>query len=218
MERGKSGILSGTVPSRDAEHSVTEDGPCRLAEVELAGAEVAAWDAATGKPLMIRYQLGKGTVYLMTVWAYPGHEQMQTFSAAWIAKLAEEERGDCYVEDPSREVFWTRWVEKHATRLMLLNTDWTQKGNRKHTVVHTPFYSLELDVTERVPVLLTLLPSAAFLPDAEVHLEILEAGEGTARLRLHGDGVRKMKVFRADGTVEIHELDFRRKTVMELSY
>lgn len=191
------------LPSR----SVDEDGPCRLAEVELAGAEIVAWDAANGKPLVVRHRLGKGQVYLMTAWAYPGHERLQKVSASWIAKLAAEHRGTVYADDPSGEVFWTRWEEENGcSRLMLLNTDWT-KYNEKTVGIHTPDYSFRTQVQERVPLLLTLLPFAALEPDFEVHTEILSVCENSARLRFHGTGVKNLRIHWKHGKKETRFLD-----------
>ena len=191
------------LPSR----SVDEDGPCRLAEVELAGAEIVAWDAANGKPLVVRHRLGKGQVYLMTAWAYPGHERLQKVSASWIAKLAAEHRGTVYADDPSGEVFWTRWEEENGcSRLMLLNTDWT-KYNEKTVGIHTPGYSFRTHVQERVPLLLTLLPFAALEPDFEVHTEILSVCENSARLRFHGTGVKNLRIHWKHGKKETRFLD-----------
>ncbi len=111
--------------------SITEDGPARLADITLTSAEIVAWDSATGAPLLVRNRYGRGYVYTFTIWAYPGHEAFQDFCAAWIEKLSADSLSDCYVQDPSKEVFWTRWVDGNRTTLMLLNTDWTQAGNEK---------------------------------------------------------------------------------------
>ena len=88
-----------------------------------------------------------------TLWAYPGHERFQRFAAAWVRKLAEESRGDTFVEDETGEVFWTVWEDGDEKTLMLLNTDWTQKGNVKTVRVSHGAQSFPLDVTERTAVL-----------------------------------------------------------------
>ena len=106
--------------------SITEDGKAYLAQVELCGAEVVAWDAFTGEPMLVRNRLRKGFVYPLTLWAYPGHELFRSFSASVLAVLAGETLTGTYVEDKSGEVFWTRYEEENgAETLMLLNTDWT---------------------------------------------------------------------------------------------
>jgi len=136
--------------------SPDEDGPALLADVRLAGAEVVAWDAASGRPMLVRSRVGKGWVYTFTLWAYPGHERFQTFCAAWIAKLARENQPGVRVEDPSGEVFWTRWVNGDETTLMLLNTDWTKKGNVRQVTLVDGESRVPLSVRERTAVLVTV--------------------------------------------------------------
>ena len=193
------------IPSKSAE----EDGPCRLAEVELSGAEVVAWDADTCKPLMLRYQCGKGQVYLLTAWAYPGHEKLQQFSASWLAKLADAHKGDLFVDDASRDVFWTRWEEDNGVRrLLLLNTDWSAP-NAKPVTVHAPGLTFETAVQEQVPLMLTILPFAALEPDAQVHTEILEVSADQATLKFHGTGTARLKIYHQGGSLETRELVFQ---------
>jgi len=134
----------------------TEDGIGRLARVELTSAEIVAWDAVTGQPMLVRNRCGKGFVYTFTLWAYPGHEEFQEFCAAWIAKLAKESLPEIHIEDPSGEIFWTRWVDGDRTVLMLLNTDWTKKNNEKQLTLHTPTQQKVLTVKERTALLITV--------------------------------------------------------------
>ena len=133
--------------------SPLEDGEGILADVELCGAEVLAWDSFSGKPMLVRCRYGKGWVYTFTLWAYPGHEQFQRFAAAWVQRLARENRGETFVEDPSGEVFWTLWQDGPETTLMLLNTDWTRKGNVKPVRVVHEGADFPLEITERTAVL-----------------------------------------------------------------
>jgi len=126
-----------------------EDGKPMLADVELCGAEIVAWDSYTGKPLLVKYKYGEGEVYTFTFWAYPGHEQFMSFSAAWVARLAEKTLPEIYVTDESGEVFWTRWVDGEATQIMLLNTDWTVKHNVKNVTLHAGDKEFALSVKER---------------------------------------------------------------------
>ena len=128
--------------------SVTEDGPAYLADIALCGAEVVAWDADSARPMLVRNHVGKGTVYTFTAWAYPGHEQLQRFSASWLAYLSAQSLPEPYVLDPSGEVFWTVWESDAECRVLLLNTDWTQPdGVRTVTLVH-PGGRVSVDVRE----------------------------------------------------------------------
>lgn len=136
--------------------SVDEDGiPC-AAKVNLSTATVVAWDKMSGAPLLTANKVGKGTVYTFTLWAYPGHEQFQQFAATIIADLCRKHASDIFVEDESREVFWSRWDDNGKTTLMLLNTDWSTKGNQKTVTLITDKERHTLQVTEREILLITV--------------------------------------------------------------
>ena len=108
-----------------------------------------AWDAATGDPMLVRYKLGWGFVYTLTLHAYPGHEKFQKFSAAWTEYLSCQSMGDVYVTDSTETVFWTVWEDEDGKTLMLLNTDWTEKGNEKQVEIVTPTGKITASVKER---------------------------------------------------------------------
>ena len=143
-ENIKTPILSG-MPSVDE----NEDGEARLANIELTNAEVVAWDSANGAPLIVRNKLGKGYVYTMTVWAYPGHEKFQKLSASWISYLAEKALPEIYIEDATGEVFWTCWKDGEKSIIMLLNTDWTVPSNEKTVNLVIGDNKKEIAVKER---------------------------------------------------------------------
>ncbi len=189
-------------------HDAGEDGVCRLANLELCGAEVVAIDADNGKPLVVCHKVGKGKVYLFTAWAYPGHQDFQSTAASWIAHLAEENRGDVYVEDPSGEVFWNVWEDDNGCRtLYMLNTDWTERGNLRQVEVVTPDNSVTVTVEERRPSIITILPNGAILePQSpmDVHMELRADG-------LHVFGTGKQLINRYD-TDQIFGLDFADST------
>lgn len=136
--------------------SIEEDGKASLAEIELCGAEVVAWDYFTGKPMLVRYKLGKGYVYTLTLWAYPGHEKFQSFCASVVAKLSEETLDDVYVKDESNEVFWSVWDDEGRKKVMLINTDWTQKGNVKTVTLVADGKEHIINVAERELVIASL--------------------------------------------------------------
>ena len=141
------------LPSDD----VTEDGRAYLAKIELCGAEVVAWDAFNGEPMLVRNRLGDGYVYTLTLWAYPGHELFARFSAAVLARLAEKTLGDVYVEGGTGEVFWTVWKQDDgSTALMLLNTDWTERDNEKTVTVRFGGGSYDTTVKEREALIITI--------------------------------------------------------------
>lgn len=137
-------ILSA-MPSVDE----SEDGEARLADIKISGAEIVAWDKATGKPLLVRKQLGKGYVYTITAWAYPGHEKFQEFSACWIKYLSQKALSPIYIEDQTNEIFWTSWVDEDKTTIMMLNTDWTTESNEKKIYLVVNGTKTEISVRER---------------------------------------------------------------------
>ena len=157
---GKGDRYSGQWNCQDREHKqeaelsampsddIQEDGAACLAEISLEGAQIVAWDSFTGKPMLVRYPLGKGWVYTFTLWAYPGHEQFQTFCATWLKELAKSALPDHYVDDLSGEVFWTRWIHDDQERIMLLNTDWTTPGNVKNVTLVTAKQSVPISIAE----------------------------------------------------------------------
>ena len=180
------------VPSR----SCDEDGPCRLADLEFAGAEPVVWDASTNEPLVVRFRKGKGYVYTITAYAYPGHEALQEVVSTQMVVLASRNLPETYVSDPSREVFWNEWIEEsNIRRLMMLNTDWSVAGNRKTVIVHAGKVSFETEIVERIPKILTIVDGMVLEPDVpEMHLEVAQ-GKVTA----HGIGRHAIAIHCKDG-------------------
>lgn len=201
--------LSG-VPSKSPE----EDGPCRLAQLEMTGAEPVIWDAMTGETLVCRFSKGRGTVYAVTAYAYPGHEALREVMAALIARLASQNLPQTRVIDTSREVFWNEWVEDgDVRRLMLLNTDWTKAGNRKAVRIEAGDIQFETGVVERQAKILTILPDLVLEPDScELHLEVADDGA----IRCHGTGRHQVTVHRPNGACETLSVDLTRTTTAPL--
>ncbi|MGI8907982.1 MAG: hypothetical protein ACR2IE_16005 [Candidatus Sumerlaeaceae bacterium] len=166
-----------------------EDGPCHLAEVEMHGAMPVLIDAISGKPMLLKYALGEGTVYLITTWAYAGHEELADFSGAVVAHLAEQHKTQAFVTDPSNEVFWTWWPSTdhpNCGQLMLLNTDWTEPDNCKPVTVHCPAGTFTCSVKEREASIITVLPFGILQPlTSEPHVEVFRATDTEAHLRIH---------------------------------
>jgi len=201
--------------SRAPSDSPDEDGPCCLANITLNGAEVVAWDSDCGLPLITRYRLGKGQVYVLCAWAYPGHEYLSSVAAAWLDFLATRHRDDWFVEDSSREVFWNSWRETEDTgKMMLLNTDWTTPDNVKTVVINTPAAKFTANMIERQPKIITILPIATLEPTANIHIEIIQSSAISARLRLHGSGSGNITVHSMKSTKEA-AFNFDKTTTLE---
>jgi hypothetical protein len=205
-----------TIPelSRIPNDSPDEDGPCFLAELELQGAEIVVWDGASGMPLIVRHKYGKGEVYLICAWAYPGHEALSEAVSVWTAKLAREHRGEIYVEDPSREVFWNVWQEnEREQKIMLLNTDWASVGTSKTVTVHTPEFEFVAEIFERQAKIITLGDGIAIEAPQEMHLEFLS----DKTLRVHGSADGNLRLHKTSGSKDI-AISFKDLPFMDIEY
>jgi len=197
------------IPSRFPD----EDGVCRLADLELCGAEPYIWDAAKKVPLVVRHRCGKGTVYLLTAYAYFGHESLQKIMARLVAHLAAGNLPECFVEDASGEVFWNMWDESESVkRLMLLNTDWSTPGNSKTVTVRTPAMSFTTQVTERQAKLLTVINRAVIEVPCGMFAEVLAED----LLQLHGGNSGTLAIHRPDGTTEEKFIEFQDTTQVQV--
>ena len=190
--------------------SPDEDGVCHLAELEMCGAEPYIWDAAKKVPLVVRYQYGSGEVYLLTAYAYFGHESLQKIMAQLVARLAEKNLPECSVVDPSGEVFWNMWSESaQVKRLMLLNTDWSQAENVKTVTVKTPVMDLTVPVKERQAKILTVTGDFVIEAPLDVFVKVLDHDT----LQLHGSAPVELKIHWANGRVDVKNIDFNNSTL-----
>ena len=134
---------------------------------------------------MVKYQCGKGVVYTLTAFDYPGHKRLQQLSARITAFLAGESRGDIHVEDFSQEIFWNcRRESDFVARVNMLNTDWSEKGNVKVVTLFTPGVIADFEVKERQALMLTVLPFAVIDVPSGHFLEVVSADSGKALLRI----------------------------------
>lgn len=204
-------------PSRAPSVSPDEDGPCHLAEVELRGARTVVCDALSGKPMLVEHRVGAGRVLLMTVWAYPGHEELADFSGAVVAHLCGRHAGDYRVLSDSSDLFWNHWPEGEGFgHLMVLDTDWTRDhGAWGFEMVGPAGWSgcrIGLD-SARPWALATYLPFCVIISDDAragfdvPHIEVIEADAVRARLRVHAVGRHSFRLF--TGPCEAGRLNLR---------
>ena len=193
-----SGISGDASSSRTYSFTPDEDGECFLADVELCGAEVVVSDEESGLPLIVRHNCGKGTVYTLTAWAYPGHDALGELMAVWLRKLCAGARGEIFVEDESKEVFWNLRRSPEVQTLTILNTDWTSEGNSKRVMIHTPEHSFPADIRERELKLIHICGKRAIECDGSIHLQFTPGG----KIFAHGS---------ADCMITIHENGSARK-------
>jgi hypothetical protein len=129
-----------------------EDGPCCLADIELCGAAPLITGNG-GRPVLVRHSIGKGTVYLLCTYAYPGHEQLKELMPGVINRLLDLHSKN-YVTlggnpQDTEAVYYSLWgTENVPDKLYLLNTDWVTEGNQKTIQLRTPAVSTGFTVTE----------------------------------------------------------------------
>jgi hypothetical protein len=184
--------------SRAPNRAPDEDGPCHAVAVDLYGAETVIVDPVTNMPLVTRFARGAGAVYLLTTWAYPGHEELADLSGALVSALAKKVRGSVFIDDPSRLVYWSVWEfpEQGCGQLCLLNTDWSLAGDRKTVTVRCPSATFPVTVTERDLTTILWTPSVAIHPqDREPYMELLAADNVSTTVRLHGYGQHRFRLY-----------------------
>ncbi|MBO5668645.1 MAG: hypothetical protein J6S43_05925 [Lentisphaeria bacterium] len=174
------GIAGDGSLSRTYSFHPGEDGECFLADIELCGAEVVVCDKVTKKPLIVRHRYGRGMVYTLCAWAYPGHDALAELMAVWLRHLCDQFKGDISVRDESREVFWNVRNADNCRILTMLNTDWTSRGNVKAVTVDAPGLSFGVDSREGMVKIIWFTGDKAIETDGDVHLEIAADGGITA--------------------------------------
>ncbi len=201
------GISGDESSSRIYSFSPDEDGKCFLADIELCGAEVVVSDRKSGLPLIVKHRYGKGIVYTLTAWAYPGHEALGGVMAVWLRKLCAENCGEVFVEDNSKEVFWNVREAENFRQVILLNTDWTTPGNVKDVQLHTPSGTYPLSVREGEVKIVYLYDGKVIETNGEIHLEfsgndVFAHSDKPCSITLHDvSGSREMLISPENSTV-----------------
>lgn len=127
-----------------------EDGSCFIVNVKITDAEVLVIDKLTNKPVLIRKRLGKGYAYLLLTCAYPGHEKLKYFMVN-ILKTLINKHAKCenYARDKNNDIYFSDWKHENGGKLYLINTDWTNIGNKIETDVHIGDINFKTYVFER---------------------------------------------------------------------
>ena len=95
-----------------------------FAKIE-AGANVKTIVSAGSRPLLVQEKIGKGEVFLMLGWEYPGKEAIAPYYKAILSHLADQAAGDVRVwearpgDQSPRYIAYAVWPEA----IYLLNTD-----------------------------------------------------------------------------------------------
>ncbi len=162
----------------------------RLAELDLAGARVRVADAVSGAPVLVEHACGRGRVWLLTAWAWPGHAAFQDLVRDTLHLLAGQARGPVRLEDPSGEVAYAAWQAPSGLRhVHLLNTDWTAEGNVKPCRLRLGRHGIPVAVRERAMGTVAWRgPLAVTTRAPEGYVEAIRPTRGGARVVLHGTG------------------------------
>jgi hypothetical protein len=164
-----------------------EDGPCRLADLELKGA-VPLINDASGRPLLVRYKLGGGFVYTLCTYAYPGHEMLKSVMPRVIIRLLElYSKGPVSFsgnKDDLNDVYYSLWGEDgRPDKLYVLNTDWTREKNIKRVALNAGGVSTEVDIGEGALTEITLLKDGMLFAEngrSDVSITLLRQEKGEA--------------------------------------
>ena len=198
--------------------------PACLAEVTLAGAEVLARDAQTGKPVLVRRRLGEGEAYLLCTWAYPGNSWLKPLVDDFLRALAETVPAPVALEDGTGDVYYTARVEApdqdqkvdpdHLVyRVHLLNTDWTAAGNEKACRLRLGENRVDVKIREgRLSEIVWAGPLAFLVEDPKVHVAGLARTAGGYTAPVHGYG-RAEIALRALGEHRLGAVTYRGRPV-----
>jgi hypothetical protein len=164
-----------------------EDGPCRLADLELKGA-VPLINDASGKPVLVRYHLGGGFVYTLCTYAYPGHERLKSMMPRIIVRLLElHGKGPASFSGNKNDlddIYYSLWGEDgRPDKLYVLNTDWTREKNIKRVVLKAAGLSTEVGVGEGALTEITLLKDGILFAEnnrSDVSITLLRRERGKA--------------------------------------
>ena len=96
-------------------------------------------------------------------------------------------------------------------QMTLLNTDWSIAGNVKEVSLHTPDFSIPLEVKEGEIKILYLYNAMVLETTGDLHLEFTPAGKITA----HGEGCPRLVIHRP-GEKETKEISFADSTAVTL--
>ena len=190
--------------------------PACLAEVMLAGAEVLARDAQTGKPVLVRRRLGQGEAYLLCTWAYPGNSWLKPLVDDFLRALAETVPAQVALEDGTGDVYYTVRVEApdHLVhRIRLLNTDWTAAGNEKACRLRLGGNRVDVRIREgRLSEIVWAGPLVFLVEDPNVHGAGMERTAGAYTAPVHGHGRAEIAV-RALGKHRLGAVTWRGRPV-----
>jgi len=168
--------------------AATDDPPVGAAHVVNRGAAVLAVDEDSGKPLLVENRVGKGRAFLFTFWNYPGNDRLQAFVRDCVKAAAEAAEGPVRVRG-NPDVHFVAYDEGSTTRLLLLNTDWTEEGRKGGCTVCVDGCEMPVDVKQDELTTVLKHAEAVFVPlELGLFVETVTCVDGTYELKVHGSG------------------------------
>ena len=162
-----------------------------LAEVDLCGAEVLVRDVDSGRPVLVRNRLGKGEAYLLTTHEYPGNSYLAPLVNPLVRGLSRSVASFIEMKDPSGDIYYTvrRGEKTGVSRIHLLNTDWSEAGNRKECRIRLGESWISLAVKEgRISEVLWFKDLVILVEGPETYVEKIEEGSIGFEVTVHGHG------------------------------
>ena len=162
-----------------------------LAEIELLGSEVLVRDIDSGKPVLVRKRFGMGEAYLLCTHEYPGNSYLASLVKPLVRALSKAVASAAEIEDVSGDVYYTvrSDAKSGATRLHLLNTDWSEAGNEKGCRLRLGDKWISLAVKEGQMTEVVWFEELAVMAEGpDVYIEGLERRGGNFHIKIHGHG------------------------------
>jgi hypothetical protein len=104
-------------------------------------------------------------------------------------------------------VFWTyRQESGNCTKIMLLNTDWSNPDGQKPVTIHTPMFDFTTAITEREPKIITVSEDTALETPVTMHVEVLT--NETGKIRIHGVVNDNIIIHKPSGSSNL-QIDFQ---------
>lgn len=161
---------------------------------ELAGAGVLATDQ-DGSPVLVENRIGKGKVWMLTLGEYWGHDALEPLRKVVCDRVVANHPQKVSIIG-SDEVEYHHYRCDGFDRVVLLNTDWTSTGNRKHITLFGGGLSMPLTVREgRMRHVLIAEDTAVSFEAPPSVVDELKVADENMTFKVSGSGEVVVKLF-----------------------
>lgn len=172
---------------RFGEEILTVEPGIPTLDTQLCGATTLATDQS-GNPVLVENIIGKGKVWTLCVAEYWGADGLDAFREALCSRVSRENAQTIRLTGDTAEVDYYEFHGEDYTRVVLVNTDWTEAGNQKQVTVHADGCAFPVCVTEGTTVHLLIRQSCAVAFPVPAAIVDDFAINGTANMTLQGVG------------------------------